>query len=520
MVNTIQVTMSSDNIAIIRYIIIPAAGFFIGALFFLLIYRNYSSKFFEGLETYVKGHLNQIFLFAVAIYSLFFLSIVILRYSSHHIGFFDFGIYDFRIWQIHDISWIEWHEKLKSAVMGYFQPILVVYSILYDFGIDPVILNILQAVTVLSGIIPLYLIAKNKIRSHLLILSVLLIYLLYPATQFNIAVDFHPDHLIIPILFWCYYLIEKEKYYWTIPLVLIGYTLKEPLILAIAFMGLYIGGVKRKYVFGFVVFFISLVVFYIVTFAITPGEAIARSNSFGYIFEPEGLFPFLQEVLRFEKWRFPFFLLFPLLFLPLLKFKVFLPALPLLIIHIISTNIHHQNVASHYTAGIIPPVFVALISAISYLYDRFKERITIGILSWIVILLLAFNVAHSPSPLAVAFWNKAWSYGKWHYSMYIKSEHERLLEDVINLIPDDPQVKVVTHSEIYHKKLAHRYFYRPFPEGWQEADYIILDNTRGPYLSDGRDEVGYQQKLQELKDNPEFKVIFNKDGILVFARRR
>jgi hypothetical protein len=187
---------------------------------------------------------------------------------------------------------------------------------------------------------------------------------------------------------------------------------------------------------------------------------------------------------------------------------------------VLSTVVHHQNVASHYTAGIIPPAFVALVSAIAYLYDRFGDRITFGILSWIGIMVLAFNVAHSPSPFAIAFWNKDWSHGKWHYSMYIKSEHEKVLEEAITLIPNDPEVKVVAHSEIYHKSLAHRYFYKPFPARWEEADYIILDNTRGPYLWDNYDETGYKQRLQELKGNSTFKVIFDKDGIVVFANKK
>lgn len=518
--------MNSDNIAIIRYVIIPSAGFVIGAFFFLLIYRNYFSDFLERLEANVKRHLYKLFFSVIVVYFLFFLSIVILRYFSYHLDFFDFGIYDWRIWLIHNIPWSEWPEKFKSAMMGHFQPILVVYSILYDFGIEPVILNILQAVIVISGIIPLYLIARTKLKNQSLNLLVSIFYLLYPATQFNIAIDFHPDHLIIPILLWCYYLIEKKRYIWTIPLIVIGYMIKEPLILAIAFMGLFIAWERKKYVFGFTLFFVSLLVFYVATFVIIPSvsnlqsyETVTGNDAFGYLFESKGFMPILKEVvLRFEKWRFPFFLLFPVLFLPFLKFKILLPALPLLAIPILSTVIHHQNVASQYTAGIIPPVFVSFIFAIAYLHDKFGNKITLCFLCWIGILLSAFNTAHSPSPIAFAFWDKDWSHGKWHYTNYLTNNHDAILKSAIDLIPADPSVKIVAHSEIYDKRLAHRYFYKPFPEKWQEADYIILDNTRGPYLSDSHDEVGYQQNFQKLKDNPGFKVIFHKDGILVFGR--
>lgn len=508
-----------ESIAIIRYIKIPLAGFFIGAFFFLLIYRNYSSEFFKRLETYVKGHLNQIFFFAIGIYSLFFLSTVILRYFSHHIGLFDFGIYDWKIWLIHSIPWSELSEKFKSAIMGHFQPILVVYSVFYDFNIEPLILNILQIIAVISSIIPLYLIAKIKLKNQLLTILVSLFYLIYPATQFNIAIDFHPDHLIIPLLLWCYYFIEKERYYLTIPLIVMGYMIKEPLILAFAFLGLYIAWEKKKYAFGFMLFLVSFVVFYMVTFIVIPAvthETIIGSSAFGYLFESKGPMSILKELSRFEKWRFPFFLLFPLLFLPLLKIKESLPAIPLLIIPIFSTVIHHQNVASHYTAGIIPPIFVALISAISYLHHRFGERITIGILSWIGILLLAFNIAHSPSPLAVAFWNR--SYSRWHYTSYTSNQYNLALKNAIGLIPEDPKIKVVSHSGIYDKRLSHRYFYKPFPEKWEDADYVLLDNRMWGYVFDNINEDLYHKELNKLMENKDFRLIFNNNGILLFKK--
>lgn len=517
--------MGIDNIAVTRYVIIPIAGFFLGAIVFLLIYRKYSSNLFKTVEVYVESHTNKVLASTVLIYSFFFLITISLRYFNHNLTFFDFGIYDWRIWLIHSIPWSELSEKFKSAMMWHFQPILVVYSVLYDLNIEPLILNILQAIVVLSSFIPLYLIAKIKLKNQLLTILVSLFYLIYPATQFNIAIEFHPDHLIIPLLLWSYYFIEKERYYLTIPLIVIGYMIKEPLILIFAFLGLYIAWEKKKYAFGFMLFFVSFVVFYMVTFIVIPAvskflphETIIGGSAFGYLFESKGLMPIFKEVSRFEKWRFPFFLLFPLLFLPLLKFKYLLPAFPLITILILSTIIHHQNVASHYTAGIIPPIFVSFISAVAYLHNMFGNRITIGILSWIGILLIAFNIAHSPSPLAVAFWNKEWSHSKWHYTNYIPNHHDAAMEDAIGLIPEDPKVKVVSHSGIYDKRLAHRYFYKPFPEKWEDADYVLLDNRRGRYVFDSLNDDLYRKELNKLMENRNFKLVYNNNEVLLFRK--
>ena len=259
-----------DDIYIIRYVILPLAGFLTGSVFFFLIYKKCSDNCLGRFETYVKIHHLKFFYSAVSIFSIYYLAIIILKYYSLHLGAFDFGIYDYRIWQIHVIPWVEWTEKLRSSLKGHFHPILGAYAILYDFKIEPVILNILQAIFVLSGIIPLYGIAKLTVKSEALTSGICILYLLYPATQFNIAVDFHPDHLIIPILFWCYYFIKKGNYLLLIPLFAIGYTIKEPLILSLAFMGLYMAWEKKKYAAGIAVFLISVAIFYVAVFIVVP----------------------------------------------------------------------------------------------------------------------------------------------------------------------------------------------------------------------------------------------------------
>ena len=524
MAKAIQVTMDSENIPIIRYIIIPLIGFLVGFFLFIIIIRRKNAL--RHLDDFVSNFEKRAIFFLIIAFSSYSSLLLVARYFLNNFTIFDFGVYDIKLWQI---AHADFSDKFKIASTYNFQPILVFYSLWYNISESPWILLILQVAAIGSAAIPLYLICKTFFKSPFLRLSIVLLYFLYPATQFNTFFDFHPDHLIIPLLFWCYYFVEKEKYIWLTPFLILSFMIKQPLILTIAFMGIYIAWGKKNYAFGFILFFASIIIFYVATFIVIPISyiytnnktiTVIESNAFSYLFEAGGIIPKLGEIFSPEKWRFFFFLLLPLLFLSIFGFKLFLPAVPIFGIHILSRITHHQNVASHYTAGIIAPVFVSLISVLSGIRNKFGERIVLGILAWIVIMMLAFNVAHSPSPLAIAFWNKDWSKGKWHYSNYIRNGSDIALQDAISLIPADPSVKVVTHSEIYHKKLTHRYFYGVFPEKWQEADYILLDSRRGPYVSDRLDEVMYQQKLQELKDNSGFKIIFDKDGILVFTRRK
>lgn len=513
------------SIYILRYVAIPLVGLALSLIAFIFIYFKSSNTSLAYIDQTVERNGRKVLIYIVAAFSAYYIATICLKYFGGHLATFDFGIYDHRIWQIHSVPWSDLFEKFRLSLNGHFHPVLGIYSLLYDVGAEPLMLNILQALAVISGIIPLYLIATARLNSPLLVYSITALYLMYPATQFNIAVDFHPDHLIIPLLFWCYYCVEKKRYLSLALLFAAGYCIKEPFLLSFAFMGIYIAWDKKRYVFGISTFMISILFFYVATFIIVPAAAdiqidqSVQSRATGFIAHAEGLAPILVEVLRFEKWRFPYFLLFPVLALPLLRFREFLPAAPLLLLPLFSANIHHQNVASQYTAGIIPPLFIAFCSAMAFLHTKYGRRLSFALLCGISLLLLTFNISHSPSPFAVAFWNKEWSSGKWHYSNYTSSNHQDLMRKAIAMVPKDTSMRIVVHSEVYNKRFTHRYSFNYFPEQWQKADYIFLDSTKGYYVADRLDPDKYREILNDLRSSKLFSLIFDNDGILLFKRQ-
>ncbi len=517
---------SLDNIYVIRYILIPSCGFLVSVSAFFLVRKNLPADYPDWSTVSPDARAHTVFVSFIIIYVLYFSSNIILRYYTHHLAFFDFGIYDWRIWRIHAVPWARWPEKISSSLEGHFQPVLVCYSFLYDLGAGPLVLNILQWTAVLSGAVPLYLIARKRLGAGGLVSAITALYLLYPATQFNLTIDFHPDHLMIPLLFWSYYLIERGNCRWVFLPALAGFLIKEPYILAFAFLGIYIAWDKKRVAEGVVLFTFSMALFIITTFYISSSftnyqniRTITGKVAYGYLFEHGRLNLMISELLDFRKWRFPFFILAPLLFIPLAGFRPLLPALPLLAVQMLSTVTHHQNVASQYTAGFIAPVFVSLVVATVYLRGRLAPRTLISVFSAVFLMTAFFNIAHSPTPLAVAFWNKGWSHGRWHYTNYLPGKNFQNINSAVDLIPEDPDVRVVTHSLIYDKRLAHRYSYSPFPERWHEADYILLDNSLEPYVSDAIDEGRYRKSLKELSENSDFSLIYKKGSVVLYKRR-
>jgi len=533
----LRISASAPNpeVAVLRYFVIPLIGLSLGAATFFMLLRWWKTGelaarcnlFLEKREGALVWGLTIAFL-------LLYLGLSLSSYLTLHLGLFDFGVYDAKIWHISAAPGL-WG-KAKIACTGHFQPILLFYSFFYNVGCSPAILLVLQGVAVLSGVIPLYLLCKKWALNPLITSGIALLYLLYPPVAFNSILDFHPDHFYIPLLLWAFFFAEEEKYAYVLPLLLLACAIKEPYILGVAFFGVYLIWKHKKYILGGAIAFFSIGLFYVVVFHLIPktsfsepGRTILQDPTFSYLgsspshiirnllFYPLSM---LKEIFAPPKLRFPFFVLYPFFFLPILRPKEFLPAVPFLLIPLLSANLHHQNVASQYTAGIIPPVFMALIAILARVKRTFGRGASFSLLCGMGIMTLALNLAHSPLPISVNFWNETWSFGRYHYSNYLMSEHSKALEQAIDMVPPDPDLAVIIHSGIYQKKLFHRYRFGCFPQSLGKADYIILDNTRGYLFCDQRvSGRKYFGKVRELKRNQALDMIFDRDGILLFRRR-
>lgn len=520
----VQDSASRQHIFALRYLAIPLAGFSLGASVFLAVMKGCMEDDLTLFLKYAEKRERLIVLSLSAVFLAVFSVLPLLRYYTLHSGFFDFGVYDTKLWEI---SVSPWKGKFINAATGHFQPVLVIYSFLYNLNIPPAALQVLQAASVTSAVIPLYLIARGRLKTPLFTVGVVLLFFLFPSTQFNSAIDFHPDHLYIPLIFWALYFIETGREKAAIFFILPVFLLKEPLMLGVAFLGLYLFFGKKKLIAGAFLFIFSTGVFLYVTFVVVPGvsgwsagtDVVRNSPYFSHLTDGKWLY-FFKEIIRVGKLRFPVMILLPFLFLPLTRPLHFLPALPAIVIALLSSSINHQSVSSHYTASIIPPAFLAFIYSVRGIEERFGKQVVFGLFSWILILTLSLNIAHSPSPASVGFWERDWSNGYWHNSMYSETSHEKALQEAIDLVPEDPEAKVATHNMVSHPRLAHRHFYRSYPLDWQEADYILLDNSRGPYMVDSIDEAGYRAQLDEVREDRRFKAVFDKDGVLLFRRNR
>ncbi len=481
---------------------------------------------------------------AIALYCTIFGTMSILRYLSLHTSIWDLGAFDHHIWNIAKLGDLKW------LAFGHFNPILGVYALFYKLFASAIVLLIAQTLTIGLSAIPLYYIAKRKLGNGYYGLLVVTIFLLYAPVQYNNLFTFHPDHLIILFMFLAFYFLEKNNVLGFLLISLAGLFVKETLILSISMMGLYAIIRHRMYKSGGVVFAGSLFFFFVVTSVIIPAATggVYEGGNYGGGFE--GSFSYLgsdlfeiAKTLAFRPWilvreaanvwkmGYVVFIFIPLLLIPLLSPLSLLPAAPALVISLLSRLPNYYWIQHHYTASVIPPVFISLIYGLKFLTHRqgwlgiglqkllkvhlSKDEVLRITLLTLLVVSVYYNIALSPSPISIFFWKKVDS-AFYNRSSYVITKRDQRLDQAIRrFVPSESSVS--SQSSVNNSYLAHREEYHAFPGGVGEVDYVVLDRKRPHSVVDRIDEKGYEKEFERVLNT--YEVVFFYDEIYILRRK-
>jgi uncharacterized membrane protein len=536
------------TIAAIRYFCIPLVGISIGLVVFL--WTSQIDMRFDRLKSLSRRYYIPILFFLSAIFFLFFFRLSTLRYLTLHTCSGELGWYENKVWRISQAT--SFLDTLIIASTDYFQPILIVHGFLYKVWNSPIFLQFLQTGTVVSGVIPLYLIAKEKLQEKLWVISIVFLYLMYPPVEYNATMEFHPDHICIPLFLWAFYFVEKGRYWQAVVIAGLGGLAKEPLLLNAAFFGLYIFLAKGKWKTGMSTFVFYLILFFIIIFVVQPGltpyykklGGVIHGSNFGYLVpsNSEGIADYLSKVIhgiltwKSRKVLLCVMLLMPFLFIPLIKGLKFVPALPSIFISILSLFPVHSAFDGQYTSAVIPSIFVGLVYALSWIRRRLGERHFVALFLWIFVMAIMLNIAHSPSPISPNYWDRQWSevYNRGEYRKTIRFED---MKEIIARVPSDPAVKVVSQYNINTARLSHRNDYWIFPHRWKDADYILLDTwdpviqievqrtpkkiytTEKFFTAKQIYEKRHRKILSEIMGSKRYRLVIEKNGIILLEKK-
>lgn len=501
----------------VRYLALPLAMLWLG---FALAK---SSAFVCWLEKQFskRDNLRPIYS-AIIIYCLLMFALKSAKLFSLNYEVFDAGIYINKLWRLSQAPWLEmWHIAL---VEGHFQPISVLFGMLYGWSGSPLAPYLLETVVLASGAIPVFLLSlklwKNGVGPTLIAFA----YLFNPIVHFNDILGFHPDHIVLPALLWAFYFAEVGRY--NASLLALGAIClsSEPWILLASSFGIYLALQHKKIIWGLsvAVGFMTLFVFILfyllphygsINSTNVPGSSLDALSSYDTFLSSSPL-AIIKLLIEPRKLFFLSFLLTPFLLLPLWSWAVMIVALPDLAKTLLSSEMLHYSVEGHYTLGLLAVIFVGYIHALNRLtkiHGRWvEEKLPIVTL----VITIGLSIAHSPLPTSFDFWSN-WSGGAFNYSNYVSSPRTESLRKAAHLVGTNPVTWVEITNGAFTPELGMRNsLVRLFPEqDWKQADFIVLDKTK--YKGSGGHglQLAYEARLDKaVKELPCCFVVLYEDA--------
>ena len=449
----------------------------------------------------------------------------------------DLGTYDQVIWNTAHGNFFDNSANMLNArnyLGAHFSPILLLFVPFYAIFASPKWLLFFQALAVGIGSIPIYLFAKEKLRSSGAGLVFLFSFLSYPVLHNSILYDFHEVVFAIPFASFAFYFLEKRNDKWFIIFSILLALSQEHMVLLVLAMGLYAAFIQKRWKFGGLVSFVSLGYFFLVLMVLMPffsktgsSALIANSSqyasryawlgvSFPEIIKKIFLSPgsILVALLNPEKLKFLFTLLLPILSLSLFS-APFLLIIPILLINFLSSNSMTYSPYFYHSATLIP---FLLFAAIVTFQKWFEEDVFIKRLFLVLIILASIGscIEYTVSPLGT----------KYHLADYLPDSHAKKIVEIKKIISAEASLSVQHNLGAHFSERKELY---RFPFKANEVDYIILDQV-DPYLANeeqvfkfdyalqmDRDE--WKRKIEELRGSDSFEKIYDEDGWLVFRRR-
>jgi uncharacterized membrane protein len=483
----------------------------------------------------------------------------------HHRSFgswaFDMAIYDQAFWKASQF------DKTFITVRGmemwghHMNVVAYLFAPAYWLGAGPAALYVIQAVVLGLGVVPVYLLSRDLLRSKWMGFALAVAFALYAPVQFISWANFHPEALVITPLLFAWW--AARRGYWKCfgVFAVLALTTREDAAMVMFFMGALLVWVILRPVPGDelvrrhavelprwqrirvpVFTTIGAVAYYFFSTRLVIRHYNNGEDPFyvAYFFGDFGrsMFEVLGNMIRHpnrviqlamkpDRVTFYIQLLLPLAGLSFLGAPFLLMAAPQMLSSIASESVYSRSIEYQYPSMMIAPIFIALVEGL------YRRRRTVGqrwlaigavlVASWIS------NVAWSPSPV-----------GDRHWYWVTESNRTETLRRAVKLIPENVGVGA-TYNLLPH--LAHRNDAYDWPNPWvnslwgNDAPGDALwpqshDPNRVTWIAIDRELVGFNspsepQQLERqvlvnklIGPNGEFEVVMDKDDIVVARRIR
>ena len=456
---------------------------------------------------------------AIGAYAAGFSALSILRHRAFSTGRFDLGNMVQAVWSTahgHPLQITGLRGDQISRLGAHFDPILAAFAPLWLAWPSPDMLLVAQAVAVALGALPVFWLARKHLGSDRVALGFALAYLIYPPTQWLTLNEFHPVALACPLLLYAIWFLDEGRLVPFAACAIVAATTKEEIALVVAGLGIWYALAHGRRWTGAAVAAAGVAAALIAIEVVIPHFNRAGTSSFFTRYSEVGSTPggivhtaltdprkIVTTAATGRGLGYLAQLVLPLALLVVLAPLALIAVVPELAVNLLSAATTQTSIRFHYTAGLIP----VLIAAAVFGAKRLPPRIPVATI--VVVTALAANYLLGPAPL--------WRYfpgGEQHQAHAADvSEHDRIAARALRLIPPHAVVSA-TNSLGAHLSARRRVLSFPY---LQDAQWVAADET-APGYADRLAPLPTAVQLSWLRCNPEWRLVFERDGILIFHR--
>jgi uncharacterized membrane protein len=449
-----------------------------------------------------------------------FAALSALRQLAFATGRFDMGNMVQAVWSTahgHPLRVTDVHGDQISRLAAHVDPILVLFAPLWWIWPSANLLLVAQALAVGLGAIPVFWLARKHLGSPRAGLAFAFVYLLYPATGWLTLNEFHPVALATPLLLFAFWFLDEDRLLPFAICAIAAAACKEEIPFVIAGFGIWYAVSHRRWAVGGAIVITGIAWAAVATTVIIPHFNHGQSSDFYTRYSEVGGSPggivktafthpgrLVSAVFTSRDLHYVLQLSWPLAFLFLLSPLVLVAALPELAINLLSAVPTQTSIHFHYTAGLIAPLVIGAVLGAKRLGLR-----GFAVAAAVVLVALIGNYRLGPLPV----WRDVPGGQKFQTTAANVTRHDRIAARALRLIPANAIVSA-TNSLGAHLSARSRILSFPVT---QDASWIVADETQ-PGYADRYAPLETAEQLAWLRTNPEWKLVFEQDGVLVFRR--
>jgi uncharacterized membrane protein len=460
----------------------------------------------------------------MAVFAAAFTTLSLLRYRAFNDGRFDLGNIVQAVWTTahgHLLVQTDLHGRQISRLGVHFEPVLFVFAGLWRIWPSPDLLLTAQPVVLALGALPVYWLAHKHLRSERAALWLAFAYLLYPPLQWVALDEFHPGALACPLLLFAFWYLDEDRLLPFALFALAACMTREEIPLVVAGMGAWYALSRRRRSVGGAIFVAGLAATALIVGVVEPhfrhgaplsfyGRYKEIGGSPGHVLRTAVTHPLRVLETAFDRHglRYLLELVLPLAGLCLLAPLVLLAAVPLLAVNLLSGDPAQTSIHYHYLAGEIPVLVAAAVLGAAWAVRR-NRRLALPLSVAAVVAALVANYLLGPLP----FWSRVPGGETLGAGRSSVSHHDDLAAAAIRRIPPGAVVSA-TNGLGSHLSARRRYLSFPLTAG---AAWVAYDTKNPSYLDRLRSTRG-RGKLTHIQASPRWRLVFRRDGILVFRR--